>query len=112
MADCAARLRRAPLACLYGVLQRIQPSPIVALNRAVAVAMAEWSERGLALIDDLARRRDLDGYHLLHAARADLLRRLGSFKEAAREYKRAIRLVGNDSERRFLEKRLREVTQS
>jgi len=94
---------------LYNTLYQLKPSPIVALNRAVAVAMAEGIPRGLALIDDLARRRDLDGYHLLHAARADLLRRLGSREEAAREYKRAIRLVGNDSERRFLERRLREV---
>jgi RNA polymerase sigma-70 factor (ECF subfamily) len=94
---------------LYDLLERVQPSPIVALNRAVAVAMAEGIERGLALIDALAATGTLDGYHLLHAARADLLRRLGSKVEAARSYQRALELVTNDSERRFLERRLREV---
>ena len=92
---------------LYDVLQRVQPSPIVSLNRAVAVAMVEGPQAALALIDALAR--DLDGYHLLHAARADLLRRLGSMKEAARSYARALELVSNDSERRYLQRRLREV---
>jgi RNA polymerase sigma-70 factor (ECF subfamily) len=94
---------------LYDLLERVQPSPIVALNRAVAVAMAEGFERGLALIDALAATGALDGYHLLHAARADLQRRLGSKEEAATSYQRALELVTNDSERRFLERRLREV---
>jgi RNA polymerase sigma-70 factor (ECF subfamily) len=94
---------------LYDLLERVQPSPIVSLNRAVAVAMAEGAERGLALIERLAAGGDLDGYHLLHAARADLLRRMGSSREAALSYERALALVSNDSERRFLEKRLREV---
>lgn len=94
---------------LYSLLQAVQPSPIVLLNRAVAVAMAHGPAHGLALIDELSRRGDLDGYHLLHAARADLLRRLGSMEEAALIYEHALSLVSNDTERRFLERRLREV---
>jgi RNA polymerase sigma-70 factor, ECF subfamily len=92
---------------LYGVLERVQPSPIVSLNRAVAIAMVDGPQRSLALVDALAG--DLDGYHLLHAARADLLRRLGRTPEAATSYARAVALASNDSERRFLERRLREV---
>jgi RNA polymerase sigma-70 factor, ECF subfamily len=94
---------------LYDLLERAQPSPVVSLNRAVAVAMAEGPRAGLALIDSLAAEGDLDAYHLLHAARADLLRRAGSPEEAAKSYRRALELVKNDSERRFLERRLREV---
>ena len=94
---------------LYDLLERLQPSPIVSLNRAVAVAMVDGPEPALALIDALAATGNLDGYHLLHAARADLLRRAGSSVEAAKSYARALALVTNDSERRFLERRLREV---
>lgn len=94
---------------LYDLLERVQPSPIVSLNRAVAVAMAEGPGTGLALIDALAASDNLANYHLLHAARADLLRRLGSLPEAAESYMQALALVTNDSERRFLERRLREV---
>jgi RNA polymerase sigma-70 factor (ECF subfamily) len=94
---------------LYSRLENLQPSPVVSLNRAVAIAMADGSDSGLAIIDDLAASGDLDGYHLLHAARADLLRRLGSSTEAAKSYQRALALVTNESERRFLERRLREV---
>jgi RNA polymerase sigma-70 factor (ECF subfamily) len=94
---------------LYDLLERVQPSPIVSLNRAVAVAMVDGPGPALALIDALAAKGNLDGYHLLHAARADLLRRLGSLAEAAKSYTRALELVTNDSERRFLERRLREV---
>ena len=94
---------------LYDLLERLQPSPIVSLNRAVAVAMVEGPKPALALIDALAATGDLDGYHLLHAARADLLRRAGSSVEAAKSYARALALVTNDTERRFLERRLREV---
>ncbi|MGA9968069.1 MAG: RNA polymerase sigma factor [Terriglobales bacterium] len=94
---------------LYDLLKRVQPSPIVSLNRAVAVAMADGPQPGLALIDTLAENNDLANYHLLHAARADLLRRLGSPVEAAESYLRALALVTNDSERRFLERRLRQV---
>ena len=92
---------------LYDLLQRLQPSPIVSLNRAAAVAMADGPRAGLALIEALAG--ELDNYHLLHAARADLLRRMGSPQEAAKAYTRALALAGNESERRFLERRLREV---
>jgi RNA polymerase sigma-70 factor (ECF subfamily) len=92
---------------LYDVLERLQPSPIVSLNRAVAVAMVDGPREGLNLIDTLAG--DLESYHLLHAARADLLRRAGSPSEAAKSYKRALALVSNESERRFLDRRLREL---
>jgi RNA polymerase sigma-70 factor (ECF subfamily) len=94
---------------LYDALERAQGSPVVSLNRAVAVAMVHGPRPALALIDALATTGDLDNHHLLHAARADLLRRLGSFEAAAQSYARALELVGNDSERRFLERRLREV---
>jgi RNA polymerase sigma-70 factor (ECF subfamily) len=94
---------------LYERLERVQPSPIVSLNRAVAIAMVDGPKPALALIDRLAADGDLDGYHLLHAARADLLRRAGEPSEAAKSYTRALALVTNDSERRFLERRLREV---
>ena len=94
---------------LYDLLERVQPTPIVALNRAAAVAMAEGPRPALTLIDALAGRGDLERYHLLHAARADLLRRLGSSAEAAKSYARALALVTNDAERRFLERRLREL---
>jgi RNA polymerase sigma-70 factor, ECF subfamily len=92
---------------LYTLLERLQPSPIVSLNRAAAVAMVDGPRAGLALIDALAA--DLDRYHLLHAARADLLRRVLSWEAAAESYGRALALATNDAERRFLERRLREV---
>jgi RNA polymerase sigma-70 factor (ECF subfamily) len=94
---------------LYDLLLRIQPSPIISLNRAVAIAMLAGPDRALALIDDLASDGLLDNYHLLHAARADLHRRRGASDEAAENYKRALELVTNESERRFLERRLSEV---
>jgi RNA polymerase sigma-70 factor (ECF subfamily) len=94
---------------LYDLLERVQPSPVVSLNRAVAVAMADGPRQGLALLDALAAGGALDSYHLLHAARADLLRRSGAAAEAAEHYERALEFATNDSERRFLERRLREV---
>ena len=94
---------------LYSQLERVQPSPIVSLNRAVAVAMADGPRAGLAVMDDLAASDDLNDYHLLHAARADMQRRLGLRDEAAQSYAQALALVTNDSERRFLQRRLREV---
>jgi RNA polymerase sigma-70 factor, ECF subfamily len=97
------------IARLYDVLERVQPSPIVALNRAVAIAMVDGPQPALQIIDSLTASSDLDNYHLLHAARADLLRRMGSTAEAVKDYERALALVTNDSERRFLERRLREV---
>jgi RNA polymerase sigma-70 factor (ECF subfamily) len=94
------------IAALYGVLAQVHPSPVVELNRAVAIAMADGFERGLLLLD----RIHLPGYHLLPAARADLLRRSGRRSEAADAYRQALGLVTNDAERRFLERRLGEVT--
>ena len=94
---------------LYSQLERVQPSPIVSLNRAVAVAMADGPRAGLMALESLAATDGLNDYHLFHAARADLLRRLGSLDEAAEHYRRALALVTNESERRFLERRLREV---
>lgn len=98
------------IAELYRVLESIDPSPIVSLNRAAAVAMAESPAAGLALIDSAAAGGELDTYHLLHAARADMLRRREEYERAAESYGRALELVSNDAERRFLERRLAEVT--
>ena len=95
------------IALLYGELSRRQPSPVVELNRAVAIAMAEGPERGLELID---RIPGLDQYHLLHATRADLLRRGGRRDEAASAYRRALELATNPVERSFLARRLAEVS--
>jgi RNA polymerase sigma-70 factor (ECF subfamily) len=94
---------------LYDLLERVQPSPIVSLNRAAAVAMVDGPAAALAIVDRLAASGDLDRYHLLHAAHADLLRRLGKVDEATASYARALALVTNDAERRFLERRLREL---
>jgi len=102
----------AEIAGLYGRLLRMQPSPVVALNRAVAVAMAEGAEAGLPLIDEVEASGGLDGYFLLHAARADLLRRLGRAAESAEAYERAITLCENDIERAYLRRRLSEVLQA
>jgi RNA polymerase sigma-70 factor (ECF subfamily) len=95
------------IAALYGELMRRAPSPIVALNRAVAVAMTSGPEAGLALVEPL--ERELSTYHLWHAARADLLRRLRRTDEAAHAYREALRYVGSEPERRFLERRLKEL---
>ena len=94
---------------LYDELLKMQGSPVISLNRAVAVAMAEGPERGLELMEELAAGSDLENYHLLHAARADMQRRLGRATEAAAEYEKALGLVTNESERRYLERRLKEV---
>ncbi|WP_225938244.1 RNA polymerase sigma factor [Leptothermofonsia sichuanensis] len=92
---------------LYEVLERLQPSPIVTLNRAVAIAMADSPQAAFGLIDQLTP--ELDSYHLFHASRADLFRRVGALEEATQSYRRALELVTNDSERRFLKRRLHEV---
>jgi RNA polymerase sigma-70 factor, ECF subfamily len=92
----------------YDRLMAEQGGPVVALNRAVAVAMAHGPERGLALMDDLVG--ELDDYHLFHSARADMLRRLGRRAEAASAYERALALAGNPVEREFLERRLAGLT--
>ncbi|HUD99115.1 MAG TPA: RNA polymerase sigma factor [Bryobacteraceae bacterium] len=94
---------------LYDLLERLQPSPVVSLNRAVAVAMASGPQAALEIVNRLAAAGELDNYHLFHATRADLLRRAGVPDEAARSYRRALELAANDSERRFLERRLQEV---
>ncbi len=100
------------IVALYDRLQALQPSPIISLNRAVAVAMADGPKRGLALIDQIVASGELDDYHLLPATRAELLRRSGMKREAVDNYRRALELVTNDAERRFLEKRLVEVEPS
>jgi RNA polymerase sigma-70 factor (ECF subfamily) len=100
------------IAALYGLLARVVPSPVVELNRAIAVAMAEGAERGLPLLDALEAGAELTDHHLLSAARADLLRRAGRFAEAARSYRTAISLAGNGADRRFLARRLREVSEA
>jgi RNA polymerase sigma-70 factor (ECF subfamily) len=94
---------------LYDQLLRIQPSPVVELNRAVAVAMCEGLEQGLALIDGLLAREQLSGYHLAHSARADMCRRLGRIPEARASYEKALTLVSKEPERRFLARRLAEL---
>lgn len=96
------------IAALYSLLYGVQPTPVVALNRAVAVAMADGPERGLELLDQI----HLPGYHLLPAARADLLRRMGRREEAVAQYREALSLATQPAERRFLERRLAEVSGS
>ncbi|WP_410646751.1 RNA polymerase sigma factor [Amycolatopsis sp. cmx-4-54] len=98
----------AQIAALYGELLRFVPSPVVELNRAVAVAMAEGPEAGLVLVDKLAG--SLPGYHLLPATRADLLRRLGRLDEAAGAYREALALAGTDAERAYLSGKLAEIS--
>jgi RNA polymerase sigma-70 factor, ECF subfamily len=98
------------IASLYSLLLRVNPSPVVALNHAVAVAMADGAEAGLRLVERLTASDALAGYHLLPATRADLLRRLGRDEEAAEAYREALALVGNDADRRFLQQRLAAAT--
>jgi RNA polymerase sigma-70 factor (ECF subfamily) len=94
---------------LYDVLLRVEPSPVIELNRAAAVAMRDGPAAGLALVDRLLAGRELAGYHLAHAARADLCRRLGRTAEARASYERALELARQEPERRFLERRLAEL---
>jgi RNA polymerase sigma-70 factor (ECF subfamily) len=100
----------AQIAGFYDALLRIGESPVVELNRAVAVAMRDGPEAGLALIDAILARGDLAEYHLAHAARADLCRRLGRKAEARASYERALDLTQQEPERRFLERRLTELS--
>jgi len=95
---------------LYDVLARADPSPVVELNRAAAVAMRDGPSAGLALIDAILGRGELADYHLAHSARADLCRRLGRTEEARVSYERALSLARQEPERRFLERRLRDLT--
>ncbi len=97
------------IAQLYGQLSRLLPTPVVALNRAVAVAMADGPAAGLELVESLERSGDLAGYHLLSATRADLLRRLGRHAEAADAYRTALELATTDAQRHYLTRRLDET---
>ena len=99
----------AQIVALYDVLARLVPSPVVDLNRAVAIGMRDGPEAGLAAVDAVAGEGGLDDYHLLYAARADLCRTLGRREEARESYEKALRLTQQEPERRFLEKRLREI---
>ena len=94
---------------LYDLLLHIQPSPVIELNRAVALAMCEGPEHGLSLIDDLLTREQLSHYHLAYSARADMCRRLGRIPEARASYEKALALASQESDRRFLAKRLEEL---
>jgi RNA polymerase sigma-70 factor (ECF subfamily) len=115
IAACHAEARTAAdtdwpqIAQLYEELAHHLPTPTVALNRAVAVAMAEGPAAGLLLVDELVEAGELDAYHLLHATRADLLRRLGRAADAAECYRRAVSLATAPADQRFLQRRLREV---
>jgi RNA polymerase sigma-70 factor (ECF subfamily) len=109
-APAAAETDWAQIVGLYDVLLRSDPSPIVELNRAAAVAMRDGPAAGLALIDALLARGELGDYHLAHSARADLLRRLGRLVDARASYERALGLARQAPERRFLERRIREVS--
>jgi RNA polymerase sigma-70 factor (ECF subfamily) len=95
---------------LYDLLLRVEPSPVVELNRAVAIAMRDGPEHGLAPIDAILARGDLADYQYMHSARADLNRRLGRNAEAVAAYEHAIALTRQAPERRFLERRLAELT--
>jgi RNA polymerase sigma-70 factor (ECF subfamily) len=108
-ASSAAATNWAQIVALYDVLFRVQPSPVVDLNRAVAVAMRDGPEAGLELIEAILARSELKGYHLAHAARADLCRRLGRTLQARESYEQALSLARQEPERRFLEKRLAEL---
>jgi RNA polymerase sigma-70 factor (ECF subfamily) len=108
----AAETDWSQIAALYAALLQLNPSPVVEINRAVAVAMARTPEDGLALLDQIESQGELRDFHLLHAARADLLRRLGRAPEAADAYRRALSLASNDVERRFLRRRITEIAPS
>jgi RNA polymerase sigma-70 factor, ECF subfamily len=108
-ATSAAATDWAQIVALYDVLTQAEPSPIVDLNRAVAVAMRDGPLAGLQLIDGILAHGDLSNYHLAHAARADLCRRLGRTADAKESYQRALALVKQEPERRFLERRLHEL---
>ena len=108
-ADRAEETDWCEIAALYGLLLRVQPSPVIELNRAAAVAMADGPAAGLRLLDQLEASEELAGYYLYSAARADLLRRLRLWTDAGEAYRRALSLVTNEAERRFLARRLEEV---
>jgi RNA polymerase sigma-70 factor, ECF subfamily len=108
-ARCAEETDWTQIAGLYDVLLRLQPSPVIELNRAVAVAMSQGAAEGLRLLDELEQRGELRGYYLLPAAQGDLARRLNRWTAAAEAYRQALALVSNEAERRFLARRLAEA---
>jgi RNA polymerase sigma-70 factor (ECF subfamily) len=108
-APTAADTDWARMVLLYDILEQAHPTPVVALNRAVAVAMRDGPQAGLKLIDAILDRGELADYHLAHAARADMCRRLGQSAAARASYLNALALARQEPERRFLEKRLREL---
>jgi len=99
----------ARIAQLYSMLLEVRPTPVIALNHAVAIAMARGLQHGLALIEELEASGELDDYYLMWSAKAELLRRIGNFKEAASAYRRALEVVTNNPDRRFLERQLAQV---
>ena len=105
----AAETDWAQIAGLYGVLMTIEPSPIIELNRAVAIAMRDDPASGLGIIDAILDRGELTDYYLIHSARADLCRRMGRTADSILAYERALALVRQGPERRFLERRLSEL---
>ncbi len=111
-ASSAAETNWQEIVAFYDLLARIEPSPVVELNRAVAVAMHKGADAGLVLIDALLRRGELAEYHLAHSARAELCRRLGRLGEARESYVRALSFVRQDPERRFIEMQLRDLDQN
>ena len=106
-ASSAAETDWAEIVGLYDILLRLEPSPVIELNRAVAVAMRDGVQAGLAIVDTILSRGDLVDYHLAHSARAELYRRLGRTAEARTSYERALALTRQEPERRFLEERKR-----
>jgi RNA polymerase sigma-70 factor (ECF subfamily) len=105
----AAATDWAEIVGLYDLLTQADPSPVVKLNRAVALAMRDGPSAGLTVVEAILVRGDLEEYHLAHSARADLCRRLGRTAEARASYKRALELARQEPERRFLQRRLREL---
>lgn len=108
-AQSAAATDWAQIVGIYDVLERANPSPVIELNRAAAVAMRDGPLAGLELINAILARGDLDDYHLAHSARAELCRRLGKMAEAREAYQRALNLARQEPERRFLERRLADL---
>lgn len=111
-AKAAAETDWPQIVLLYDALLRLNPSPVVELNRAAAVAMASGPKHGLALMDEPSMAEALTGYRWFHSARADLLRRVGRLEEAAAAYRRALDLTENGADRAFLTKRLSELVAS
>lgn len=105
----AAAMDRAQIVDLYDALQRTAPSPVIELNRAAALAMRDGPAAALVLVDDILARGDLTDYHLAHSARAELCRRLGRTEQAREAFRRALDLTQQEPERRFIERRLREL---